>query len=269
MTLSHTKVKWKGVSGPIIPTPLDHLGPQPFSFYPAILNIEHNEWVFRRATGSDIQVTNTKTHAELWVPRRFVGEVSLVGEPVMIVGLVKELEYREGAVYPHVRRVIEMPLAVNDSARRVAREPQNSGPRPHRLAEVVGIRIESPRESRAGRIMFGTIAAGLLACLTAVIVFRDATPGARATTLRSSQAALPFAASDDFDSIVAKFGAPAKDQWRDAGEVHYRRLWYPASAERLRRGIAVILIDGRFAGAIDANGHVIQSVEPFTLKNLR
>lgn len=253
------------VSGPIIPTPLDHLGPQPFSFYPAILNIEHNEWTFRRATGSDIQVTNTKTDADLWVPRRFVGEVSLVGEPVMIVGLVKELEYREGAVYPHVRRVIEMPLAVNDSARRVAREPENRGPKPHRLAEVVGIRIESPRESRAGRIMFGTIAAGLLACLTAVIVFRDATPGA----LSSSQVSLPFTSSDDYDAIVAKFGAPAQDQWRDSGALHYRRLWYPTTQQKPRRGIAVILIDGRFAGAIDANGHVIRSVEPFTLKNLR
>jgi hypothetical protein len=267
MKLSHTTLKWKGVSGPILPTPLDHLGPQPFSFYPAILNIEHNEWVFRRATGSDIQVMNTKTRAELWMPRRFVGEVSLVGEPVMIVGLIKELEYREGAVYPHVRRVIEMPRAVNGSARRFTGWPADGDPVPQRPADVVGIRIESPRQSRAGRIVFVATAVGLLACLAAAIVFRDATPGARSALLRSSQAALAFTASDDYTSIVAKFGAPARDEWRDewrdSGTLHYRRLWYP------RRALAVILIDDRYAGAIDANHHVIQYVEPFRLKNLR
>ena len=34
-----------------------------------------------------------------------------------IIGLVKELEYRGGAVLPYQRRVIEMPLAVGDSPR--------------------------------------------------------------------------------------------------------------------------------------------------------
>jgi hypothetical protein len=252
----------EGVPGPIIPTPLDHLGPQQFSFYPAILNIEHNEWVFQRATGSDIQVMNTKTHVELWVPRRFVGEVS-VGEPVMIVGLIKELEYREGAVYPHMRRVIEMPLAVNDSARRFARLPASEDALPHRPAEVVGIRIESPRESRAGRILFGAVAAGLLACLAAAIVFRTATPGAGSAMLGSTQSGLPFTADDGYKSIVAKFGPPAKDQWRDSGDIHYRRLWYP------RRAIALFLIEDRYVGAKDANGRVVQSVEPRALKNLR
>jgi len=264
MNLSHTTLKWKGVPGPIIPTPLDHLGPQRFSFYPAILNIEHNEWVFRRATGSDIQVMNTKTNAELWVPRRFVGEVSLVGEPVMIVGLIKELEYREGAVYPHVRRVIEMPRAVNGPARRFAGFPASGDPPPQRPADVVGIRIESPRQSRAGRILFVTVASGLLACLAAALVFRVATPG---VVLRASPVTVPFTASDDYAAIFARFGAPAQDQWRDSwrdsGTLHYRRLWYP------RRGVVVFLIDDRYAGARDASGRVIQFVEPFRLKNLR
>src|SRR6476646_10474011 len=30
-----------------IPPPLEHLGQRPFSFYPPILNTDHNEWVFR------------------------------------------------------------------------------------------------------------------------------------------------------------------------------------------------------------------------------
>jgi hypothetical protein len=251
------------VHGPIIPTPLDHLGSHPFSFYPAILNIEHNEWRYQRATASDIQVMNTKTHDELWVPRRFVGEISLVGEPVMIVGLVKELEYREGFVYPHVRRVIEMPRAVNGPVRSFEEVRFGRDPRPLGPADVVGIRIESPRESRAGRFVFAAVAAGLLTCLAAAIVFRDATPGANAALWRSPQIDLPFNAGDDYDSIAAKFGPPSTDELRTAGKLHYRRLWYS------KRGVAVILIGDHYAGAIDGNGRVVRSLEPFALRNLR
>ena len=41
------------MSLPPSPTPLEHLGNRPFSFYPAILNVEHNEWFFRRTTRSE------------------------------------------------------------------------------------------------------------------------------------------------------------------------------------------------------------------------
>ena len=45
----------KAVSVPPIPSPLDQLGRRSFSFYPAIVNIEHNEWVVRRTSWSDVQ----------------------------------------------------------------------------------------------------------------------------------------------------------------------------------------------------------------------
>jgi hypothetical protein len=94
------------VSVPPIPTPLDDLGRRPFSFYPPIVGIEHNEWLYQRATWSEVQVINTKSNSELWVPRRFLGAVSSIEEPVMIVGLAKELEYKAGSLIPHERRVI-------------------------------------------------------------------------------------------------------------------------------------------------------------------
>ena len=90
---------------------------RPFSFYPAILNAGHNEWVYRSATWSDVLVRNTKTNEEVSVPRRYLGEISSVDAPVMIVGLLAELEYRAGVVWPAERRVIEMPRAVNDAPR--------------------------------------------------------------------------------------------------------------------------------------------------------
>ena len=71
---------------PHIPTPLEQLGRRPFSFYPAICSLSHNEWMFRGATGEEIEVENTKSKEILSIPRRFLGGVSSSEEPVVIVG---------------------------------------------------------------------------------------------------------------------------------------------------------------------------------------
>ncbi len=135
------------------------------------MNVEHNEWILRHASWTDFQVINTKTKTELCVPRRFVGEGALVEEPVMIVGLVKELEYREGAVLPHVRRVIEMPRAVNASA--PARRNELMAGVPPRIAPVVGIRIENEPKSRLWRVLVAAVAAAVLVCVAVVILVQS------------------------------------------------------------------------------------------------
>jgi hypothetical protein len=153
--------------GPPIPASFESLGRRPFSFYPPIVNVEHNEWILRRANWTDFQVMNTKTKAELCVPRRFVGEGAMVEEPVMIVGLVKELEYREGVVLPHVRRVIEMPRAVNAGA-----PARTMGALP-RIAPVVGIRVEGEPQSRWWRALIAAVAAVVLVGVAVVIFFQS------------------------------------------------------------------------------------------------
>jgi hypothetical protein len=241
----------RAVAVPSIPTPLSQLGNCPFSFYPPIVNVEHNEWIFRGATWNEIQVVNTKNSIELWVPRHFVGEMSMVGEPVVIVGLMKELEYRAGAVYPHIRRVIEMPRAVNDSLR-----PRIRPAEPARPAAVVGIRLE-PRESRAGRVLLVTIAAGVLACIAIASV---ASRSALSAAIKSE---LPLTARDDYDSIVDRYGPPAEDQWRSSRNgIEYRRLAYP------RHLFTLILVNDHYAGALGRDGRVIHSSGPL-LRTLR
>src|ERR1700682_2040379 len=126
-------------------SPLEHLGNRAFSFYPPILNIEQNEWFFRRGTWSEILVLNSRTGAEIWIPRRFLGEVSQIEDPVVIVGLLKELEYKAGAVWPHERRVIQMQLAVGDRPRTLP--PPGDTPTP-----VIGIRTPSVTDSRIGKL---------------------------------------------------------------------------------------------------------------------
>src|ERR1051325_2366997 len=127
------------MASPPLPPSLEFLNNRPFSFYPAIIGIEHNEWLFQKATWSEILVVNCKSANEIWSPRRFLGEVSRTDDPVLIVGLNRELEYKAGAVWPYQRRVIEMPLAVGGSA------PQPAAPRAAERAPapIVGIRLES------------------------------------------------------------------------------------------------------------------------------
>lgn len=141
-------------SPPILPA-LGHLAGRPFSFYPAIRGIEQNEWVFRKATWSEMLVVNHKSGEEISIPRRLVGEVSIVDDPVVIVGLLHELEYREGAVWPCQRRVIEMPVAVGES-RPAAAEPRSTP------APVVGIRLEPRRTKRIYKAVGGFLALAIL-----------------------------------------------------------------------------------------------------------
>src|SRR5438067_1393991 len=156
---------------PPMPPPLEQMGQRPFSFYPPISNIVHNEWLYRRATWSEVLVQNTKSTEEIWVPRRFIGAVSRVDEPVMIVGLIKELEFKAGTLWPVERRILEMPRAVNESPRAHSTEPVASA------ASVVGIRVESSPESRIGRVVLGGIALGIVGCVLAVSLYRGGVLG--------------------------------------------------------------------------------------------
>src|SRR5215510_7750254 len=128
------------MASPPIPPQLEHLAGRPFSFYPPIVGIENNEWQYRSANWSEIQVVNCRSGAELWIPRRFVGEVARVEDPFLIVGLSRELEYKGGMIVPFQRRVIEMPVAVGGF-------PSAAGPE-ERLspAAIIGIRTASPTD---------------------------------------------------------------------------------------------------------------------------
>jgi hypothetical protein len=238
-----------------IPPPIEHLGQRPFSFYPPILNTEHNEWVFRRSTWSEILVANTKTSNEIWVPRRFVGEISRIEEPIMILGLLKELEYKSGQVWPAERRVIEIPRAVNEGFRPMPLEPFPSTPAP-----VVGIRLESGPESRIGKLIGVVLVGGILGCFLLVNFFRSGRDGSRLTYTPVVQTSLGLTGQDDYFAVVRKMGSPASDHWKsDTGEMQYRILAYPG------QNISVILMGAErdkalYIGALDHNWRPVDSV---------
>lgn len=243
------------MSIPPIPPPLEHLGNRKFSFYPPILNIERNEWTYRQATWSEILVTNAHSGQEVWVPRRFLGEVSTVDDPVLIVGLNKELEYSAGAVWPHRRRVIEMPIAVNDRpAPVIAKSDAPKAPAP-----VIGIKLE-PTEARAGRMVAGVLTVGVVGCLVIATVSRQAPFRQRVTYTAHDQSYFELNRDDDYFAVVRKLGEPSSDRWSaESGAVQYRALGYPT------RGYTVVLLgadrkSARYIGTLDVQCNPVHGI---------
>lgn len=219
--------------------PLQELGARRFSFYPPVRNVEHNEWQFRRATWSEVVVVNTHTREEALLPRASVGEISVVDHPVVIVGLRRELEWRDGAVYPHRRPVIEFPQAIAVNGGEAV--PAEPAVRSHRLAPVVSIRLEPRPAARTGVKVAVAVMLGAVACLLAADIVREVQVRQRSTKL---------SAEDDAASIVRKLGPAARET--TIGE--YQILVWPV------RRVSVVLKNRHYIGAIDSGGRVLDAV---------
>jgi hypothetical protein len=244
------------MGSPPIPPALDHLTSRAFSFYPPIIGVEHNEWLYRKATWSEILVVNCRSNEEIWIPRRFIGDVSRVEDPVLIVGLNRELEFKAGTVFPYQKRVIQMPMAVN-APTPIRTQSESAEPIP---APVVGIRLE--RSDKAVLKMIGiavAVAIGLYVAavsLTHVDDIRQKT----VTFTASDQSFLELSKNDDYVAVVQKLGQPGSDRSRDIGGLQYRALGYPD------RKYHVILMGSdmrtaKYIGVLDDQWHPVHSVE--------
>jgi len=204
--------------------PHEELSRRPFSFYPPIVGIDHNEWRLEKAAWSEMIVQNTKTGVEIGVPRRYFGEVSQVDEPVMIVGLLRELEYRLGTVWPHERRVLKMGSSLAPPPYRAGAGKADSGV-PRGLGAIAGTGLLGT-ESRIGKLILWSflalVAGGSL--FWALVRF---TPEAKPSFVAKDQDYLALNRDDDYFSVVRKIGQPSADRWKaDAGELQYRGLVY-------------------------------------------
>jgi hypothetical protein len=148
---------------PLLPSPLDQMGRQRFSFCPAIKNADPNEWMLALLSWSEIKVVNARTGREIWIPRQYIDGVSDASRPLLVIRLTKEFEYRAGALWPRVQRVIEMPNRADHGRMNVLKD---RGPGP---APVVGIRLENRTESPRGKALsyagIGAILVSILAAL--------------------------------------------------------------------------------------------------------
>jgi len=238
------------------PTPpaLDELGNRRFSFYPPIVNIEHNEWEVRTGAWSEVLVHNPKMSIEIWIPRAWLGEISKIDEPVMIVGLKREIEYSGGAVFPHSRRVLNMPK-INAAAP----APPNEIPRAPSTRE--NMRMETSAESSIGKLIAGVLIGGIIVALVFVGVFRLRESGGTVEYKAIVQADLGFTHSTDYFDVVRKLGQPDQDRWKsDAGERQYRALTFT------KAGYIVILMGAErnnalYIGTKDLSWKTVHAVE--------
>jgi hypothetical protein len=235
------------MASPPIPPQLDHLVTRPFSFYPPIIGIEHNEWLFRKASWSEILVLNCKSGAEIWISRRYIGEVSRVDDPVLIVGLNRELEYKGGMVVPFQRRVIEMPVAVGGAAQAAG---ERSEPAP-----IVGIRVASSTDRRAIKLICGGVIFAIVAAIFTIYISRP-----RVVFTTRDQTYMGLTGRDDRTAVIGKLGEPSSDHWQsDSGELQYEALAYP------EKHLTVILMGSdrkavHYIGAMDQTWNPVHSV---------
>jgi len=237
------------MASPPIPPQLDHLITRPFSFYPPIIGIEHNEWLYKKASWSEILVVNCKNAEEIWISRRYIGEVSRVDDPVLIVGLTRELEYKRGMVVPFQRRVIEMPVAVGGNPA-TAREGERPAP-----GLIVGIRMASAQDKRMFKLIGAAVTVAILLYILAVSLSRQ-----RVVFTARDQTYMGLTARDDRTAVVVKLGEPATDRWQsESGDLQCEALDYPD------RKLTVILIGAdrnsvQYVGTMDKNWKPVHSV---------
>jgi hypothetical protein len=219
--------------------PHDDLSHRPFSFYPPIVGIDHNEWRLEKAAWSEMIVRNTKTGLELGIPRQYFGEVSKVEEPVMIVGLRRELEYRMGTVWPYERKVLSMGAGISSPARPPAEADKTQ---PHGLEAILGTGTNGT-ESRIGKLILWSFltVVGAGALFWGLVRFA---PEARPGFVAKDQDYLMLTRDDDYFAVVRKLGRPSEDRWKSAtGEIQYRGLVYQD------RAYMVILMGAEREGA--------------------
>ncbi len=233
----------------LLPGLIGLTGGRSFAFYPPILGVAHNEWRFRRATWTDVVVINTKSGDEACIPRSFLADVS-ANAPVVIVGLKREMEWREGMAVPYRRPVVELPIAVNDNT--------PAPPRTRRPAPVVNIRLDSPRTPAAtGRKAVVVVMLGVVAAAVVADVARPGEVLERIEGVRPHRVWQQLKPGDDYSAVVSKLGQPDMQRTLidEKGDV-FRSLEYPS--ERF-----TAILEGttqesaHYVASLDARGRIL------------
>ena len=205
------------------PTPLeqpfDHMAARSFSFFPPIVGIEHNEWLLRQVNWSEVLVANQGTNQELWIPRRYFGQASMIEDPVLIVGLTRELEYQGGMLRPFKQRLIKMPSAPPASA------ASAEGP-DHAASDMMRVRSESS-DKRAFKLIGMSVGCALLIWVAWAAALRVGFISQHVVITTRDQTFQTLNSRDDRYEIVKKVGKPGFDRFKEVGTIQFEALSYP------------------------------------------
>lgn len=214
---------------------LERLGGRRFAFYPAIRNIEHNEWTLESETWSEILAKNAETSQEIWIPRAHLGDVSSVDEPVLILGLKRELEYKAGDVRPFRQTVVSIPAARGARPAEELAKAEPAAPK----------RSSSTTDSKTLSFIGRALAISVIAVLGFALFVSGNLPNPlaglfRADSSTADQRYLGLTAKDGYYDVAAKVGPPESEQWltQEQADLHFQVLDYP------QRGYAVVMMGG-------------------------
>jgi hypothetical protein len=241
----------------LFPPPLNRLAGREFSFYPSIENVNENLWTLVEANWSEFLVENRSDQTQVWVPRRYLGEISSTDRPVMIVGLDRLLEFKAGQVWPVQKRVLAMPRVPAPMEGEAPASSGETGPSETLLGAAVRL---DDSEKKVGRLILVALGGALALVALSVYWFRSERSGQSVVFRGVVQESLGLGAEDDYFAVVRKLGEPGADRYRTGGDsVHYRVLAYP------NRKLNIILSgreknEVRYVGAVDLDWKVVDSV---------
>lgn len=221
---------------------IEELGPATFAFFPAIVAIPSNEWRFKESTWSEVLVTNLASGTEVWIPRQYLGEVTRVDQQLAIVGLKKELEFKAGSIWPHERRVLQLP-------------PEPKGP-PNPVPVLPAGPSVHPTDRFATRLIAAVLLGGLALAALTVLLTRQRSTESEFRTIMQMQSNLSF--RDDHFAVRRELGEPLADSYTaPTGAVQYRMLVYPSK-------VAILMGEDRqqmsYIGTVDREGRPLHSV---------
>ena len=239
---------------PASQSPFELLSGRRFAFYPALRNVEHNEWTLEEETWSEILAKNVQSGDALWIPRAHLGEISSVDEPVLIVGLKRELELKSGQIRPYRNPVVHMPgpKGIEHARPKTAAEEP---PPP--------TRGDTDADSKTLAFIGRAVAIGVGALLLLVLFVSGNLPNPiaaifRADTTTADQRYLGLGPQDGYFEIVEKLGQPSAERWltEEEADLHFQVLQYA------NRRYAIILMGGerngaRYIGALHDPSHQI------------
>jgi len=240
------------MASPPLEQPFDHMAARAFSFFPPIVGVEHNEWLLRQVNWSEVLVVNQGTNQELWIPRRYFGEASRIEDPVLIVGLTREMEYQGGMLRPYKQRLIKMPSG------QPARSASPGGPDRGAASSMMRVRAESS-DKRAIKLIGIVVGCIILLWVLGAAALRVGFIQQHIVITTRDQTFQTLNGRDDRFAIVTKIGKPGFDRFKEVGTIQYEALSYP------ERKYTVILMgaDTRtlaYIGTVDDNWRPVHFV---------
>jgi len=144
----------------------------------------------------------------------------MIDDPVLIVGLTRELEYQGGMLRPFKQRLIKMPSGPP------ARSESPGGKDGAADSSVMRVRSESS-DKRAFKLIGMAVGCALLIWVVGAAALRVGFISQRVVITTKDQTFQTLTGRDDRFAVVTKIGQPGFDRFKEVGTIQFEALSYP------------------------------------------